>query len=138
MQHRKPWLICGANGFTGRLLAEEALAHGMRPTLAGRSAAAIEHLAAVQRVLAGLSDHPQIVRAMRSAIGAGTDSLWMSSVFLEDDSPQRKVERRLAAYLGAEDCVLMQSGYCANLGLLQSIAGPGTPVYPRRSSRARA
>jgi short subunit dehydrogenase-like uncharacterized protein len=39
-------MIYGANGYTGRLIAEEAARRGMRPILAGRSAAAIEPLAA--------------------------------------------------------------------------------------------
>ena len=38
------WLIYGANGYTGTLLAREAVARNMRPVLAGRSRAAIERL----------------------------------------------------------------------------------------------
>ena len=34
----KTWLLYGANGHTGRLLAQEAVRRGMRPILAGRSA----------------------------------------------------------------------------------------------------
>ncbi len=39
------WLLYGANGYTGRLIAEEAVRRGMRPILAGRSAENIEPLA---------------------------------------------------------------------------------------------
>jgi short subunit dehydrogenase-like uncharacterized protein len=39
------WLIYGANGYTGRLIAEAAVARGERPVLAGRSAAAVTELA---------------------------------------------------------------------------------------------
>ena len=39
-------LIYGSNGYTGQLVVEEALAAGVRPILAGRSAAAIEAQAA--------------------------------------------------------------------------------------------
>ncbi|HEY4308149.1 MAG TPA: saccharopine dehydrogenase NADP-binding domain-containing protein [Pirellulales bacterium] len=39
------WMIYGANGYTGRLIAEEAARRGMRPVLAGRSADAIVPLA---------------------------------------------------------------------------------------------
>jgi CAI-1 autoinducer synthase len=76
-----------------------------------------------------LANHPRIVRAMLDAASDNIDSLWMSSVFFAHDSPQRKLERRLATYLGTEDCMLAQSGYCANLGLLHSIAAPGVNVY---------
>ena len=39
------WLIYGANGYTGELIAREAVRRGMRPILAGRTAATIEGLA---------------------------------------------------------------------------------------------
>lgn len=39
------WMIYGANGFTGRLVAEHAVKSGMRPVLAGRSGSQIEQLA---------------------------------------------------------------------------------------------
>jgi short subunit dehydrogenase-like uncharacterized protein len=39
------WLIYGANGYTGELIAREAVRRGMRPVLAGRRAETIEPLA---------------------------------------------------------------------------------------------
>jgi short subunit dehydrogenase-like uncharacterized protein len=39
------WMIYGANGYTGRLAAEEAVRRGMRPVLAGRNAEAVKQLA---------------------------------------------------------------------------------------------
>jgi short subunit dehydrogenase-like uncharacterized protein len=46
MTQAADWMIYGANGYTGRLIAAEAVRRGLRPILAGRSAAAIEPLAA--------------------------------------------------------------------------------------------
>ncbi|HEX4918025.1 MAG TPA: saccharopine dehydrogenase NADP-binding domain-containing protein [Limnobacter sp.] len=40
-----PWMIYGANGYTGEMIAREAAKRGMRPILAGRNAAAITALA---------------------------------------------------------------------------------------------
>ena len=40
------WLIYGANGYTGELVAREAVARGLCPVLAGRDAAAVGRLAA--------------------------------------------------------------------------------------------
>lgn len=40
-----PWMIYGANGYTGRLVAAEAKKRGMNPVLAGRNRAAVEALA---------------------------------------------------------------------------------------------
>ena len=39
------WLLYGANGYTGELIAREAVKRGLRPILAGRSAEKIERLA---------------------------------------------------------------------------------------------
>lgn len=40
------WMLYGANGYTGELIAERAAAEGMRPVLAGRNGPAIARLAA--------------------------------------------------------------------------------------------
>jgi short subunit dehydrogenase-like uncharacterized protein len=40
------WMIYGANGYTGRLVAAEAVRRGLRPVLAGRNREAVESLAA--------------------------------------------------------------------------------------------
>jgi len=39
------WMIYGANGYTGELIAREAVARGMTPILAGRNRAKVEQLA---------------------------------------------------------------------------------------------
>ncbi|MDQ3281725.1 MAG: saccharopine dehydrogenase NADP-binding domain-containing protein [Acidobacteriota bacterium] len=39
------WMVYGANGYTGELIAREAVRRGIRPILAGRNAARIEALA---------------------------------------------------------------------------------------------
>lgn len=41
----RPWLLYGANGYTGELIARRAAAAGERPVLAGRSAEAVKGLA---------------------------------------------------------------------------------------------
>lgn len=45
MPAKTQWMIYGANGYTGRLIAEEAARRGLRPILAGRNRAAMERLA---------------------------------------------------------------------------------------------
>ena len=42
----KPWMTYGANGYTGALIAREAVKRRLTPVLAGRTAAKIEPLAA--------------------------------------------------------------------------------------------
>src|SRR5436190_20678163 len=46
MADRAGWMIYGANGFTGQLVAVEARRQGLCPVLAGRRAGPIEALAA--------------------------------------------------------------------------------------------
>ena len=45
------------------------------------------------------------------------------------EHPTRDLELSLAAWLGKEDGFICQSGYAANVGLIQSIADPDMPVY---------
>ena len=40
------WMIYGANGYTGRLVAAEAVRQGLAPILAGRNAHEVERIAA--------------------------------------------------------------------------------------------
>ena len=61
------WLLYGANGYTGELIAREAVARGMRPVLAGRSRAKVEQLAAelgCPSAVFELDDHTALVRAL--------------------------------------------------------------------------
>lgn len=58
------WVIYGANGYTGELVAREAVRRGLRPTLAGRNAARVGALAAelgLEAKIFGL-DEPGAVR----------------------------------------------------------------------------
>ena len=58
------WMIYGANGYTGKLIVEEAVRRGLRPVLAGRSAAALEPMAKHYGLAARAFplDDPQAVR----------------------------------------------------------------------------
>jgi len=76
-----------------------------------------------------LAGHPKILRAQSEMLLNKVGGQLMSAVFLHDDSPQHKFERRLAHFMGAECGILCQSGWCANTGLIQSIADEQTPVY---------
>lgn len=60
-------MIYGANGFTGRLVAKEAIERGLRPVLAGRRAAPIEALAAEHGLVARAFDL-QDAEAARAAL----------------------------------------------------------------------
>lgn len=76
-----------------------------------------------------MASEPGPLHAQARCLLANAGGMLMSSVFLQEGSTQHRLEAKLAAFMGAEDGVLAQSGWAANVGLLQTIAGPGVPVY---------
>jgi CAI-1 autoinducer synthase len=76
-----------------------------------------------------IARHPAIVGAAVTALRTQGNGVLMSGIFLHGDDPQLQLERRLARFMGAEHGVVCQSGWCANTGLIQSIANEHTPVY---------
>jgi CAI-1 autoinducer synthase len=77
----------------------------------------------------GLTGHPDIVRAQMHAMQYNADFAIQSSVYMHGTHPIRDLERNLSEWIGKEDGLICQSGYTANLGLLQAIADESTPVY---------
>jgi short subunit dehydrogenase-like uncharacterized protein len=66
------FLIYGANGYTGSLIARTALTEGLRPVLAGRNAAAVQTLAGelgLEHRVFGLDDPAAQDRALKGVIG---------------------------------------------------------------------
>ena len=65
------WMIYGANGYTGAMVVEEAVRRGLRPVLAGRSAASLEAIAGKHGlpVRAFALDNPQALRSGLNGIG---------------------------------------------------------------------
>lgn len=76
-----------------------------------------------------LAGEPELMNAQTRTLKAGNCDLLMSAIFLHGDNPQSRLEKKLATYMGAEEGLLSQSGWCANVGLIQSLAGPTVPVY---------
>jgi CAI-1 autoinducer synthase len=75
------------------------------------------------------SDH-RIIEAEIQYLRQNGHGEAISRVFLHKQEDQhRAFEHRIANLLQAEDAVLCMSGYCANVGLLQAIAAPETPIF---------
>lgn len=91
------FLLYGANGYTGRLIAHEARNRGMRPTLAGRNAV---ELAALARELgfdhrvASLDDRP----SLEAAIGGHRAVLHAAGPFSRTYGPMIDACLRLGAH----------------------------------------
>jgi len=67
----KPWMIYGANGYTGELIAREAVSRGRTPVLAGRTAARVEQLAMSLGLQALVFDLGDAAATARSVEGMG-------------------------------------------------------------------
>lgn len=85
---RRPlsWMLYGATGYTGSRIAERAVAQGMHPVLAGRSAAALETLATrlgLEWCVVDLDD----AAALKSLVGEFTAVLHCAGPFLHTAQP---------------------------------------------------
>jgi len=67
----KPWMIYGANGYTGELIAREAVHRDLNPVLAGRTAAKVEKLALSLGLRARIFDLQNATASTRSIEGLG-------------------------------------------------------------------
>ncbi|MBA3980246.1 MAG: hypothetical protein C0462_06535 [Alcanivorax sp.] len=83
-----------------------------------------------------VAGHPEVIAAQIECLQNGPQSLMMSGSLLRGDTPQRRFEKRMADYCGYQSAILCQSGYAANVGLIQSIVQEGAPVYMDMNAHA--
>jgi len=77
----------------------------------------------------GITGHPLVVQAQVDALRKQQEFVVQSGVFHLNQHPTRALETSLAAWVGKDDGFICQSGYSANVGLLQAIADADTPIY---------
>jgi CAI-1 autoinducer synthase len=77
----------------------------------------------------GITGHPQIVQAQVDALMKQQQFVVQSGVFHLNEHPAHRLELDLAAWVGKDDGFVCQSGFTANIGLLQAIADAETPIY---------
>jgi CAI-1 autoinducer synthase len=76
-----------------------------------------------------ITGHPDIVQAQLNSLRSDHEFVLQSGVFQLEGNSAWQLERAMCDWLGVEDGLLCQSGYTANLGLLQVVADAQTPVY---------
>jgi CAI-1 autoinducer synthase len=77
-----------------------------------------------------LAGHPHIIESEIAALRTGGHGDAVSRVWIHHERDIiREFEQRVAALMKAEDAVLCSSGYTANVGLVQSFATRGAPVF---------
>jgi 8-amino-7-oxononanoate synthase len=77
----------------------------------------------------GLADHPRVREAAADAatrwgVGAGASRLVSGTMTIH-----RRLEERLAAFVGRESALLFGSGYLADTGVIAALARPGDVVF---------
>lgn len=76
-----------------------------------------------------MSSHPNIVGAQIEKLYKAVKEPVMSAVFLHEGSEKDLFEIKMARFAGFESAILCQSGWMANVGLMQAVANAKTPVY---------
>jgi CAI-1 autoinducer synthase len=76
-----------------------------------------------------ISGHPDIRKAQIDILENRESEPVMSAVFFHEDSPNHLFGQEMADFAGFESSILCQSGWAANVGLMQVIADSSTPVY---------
>lgn len=77
-----------------------------------------------------LAGEPRVIEAEVRALRASGHGDSVSRTFVHHEADGlHAFEKRVALLMGAEAAVLANSGYCANVGLIQAICRPDTPVF---------
>ena len=77
----------------------------------------------------GLSHHPKVVEAGQQALKDWGSSSTGSRIANGSRSYHRKLEEKLAAFLGKEDCHIHAAGYLSCMSAIQSFAQRGDTIY---------
>lgn len=76
-----------------------------------------------------LSNNSEIINAQVDSLLSMKESPVMSGVFLQDGESKPKIEVDLASFTGFDNCLILQSGWSANMSLLQTICTENTNIY---------
>jgi len=76
-----------------------------------------------------IASHSKVRKARIDALQENENEMLRSGVYRFGEDSQGQFEAQAAEWLSAESALLSHSGWCANVGLVQSIATPDVPVY---------
>ena len=77
----------------------------------------------------GFSHHPKVIEAGQQALKDWGSSSTGSRIANGSRSYHRKLEEKLAAFLGKEDCHIHAAGYLSCMSAIQSFAQRGDTIY---------
>src|ERR1035437_6944734 len=84
----------------------------------------------------GLANHPQLIKALQHGVeqfGVGAGAAHFGSGHA---SSHEQLEHELAAFVGKPAALLFSTGYMANLGVVQALAGRGDTVFADKLNHA--
>jgi 8-amino-7-oxononanoate synthase len=84
----------------------------------------------------GLANHPQLVAALQRGAaqwGVGAGAAHLVSGHFE---PHHQLEQELAAFVGKPAALLFSTGYMANIGIVQALAGKDDTVFADKLNHA--
>jgi 8-amino-7-oxononanoate synthase len=84
----------------------------------------------------GLAGHPQLISSLQQGAalwGVGAGAAHLVSGHFE---PHHQLELQLAAFAGKPSALLFSTGYMANIGVVQALAGKGDTVFADRLNHA--
>ncbi|RZU48275.1 8-amino-7-oxononanoate synthase [Fluviicoccus keumensis] len=84
----------------------------------------------------GLAAHPQVQAALVDAAGRYGVGSGAAHLVCGHTREHQALEEELAAFTGREAALLFSTGYMANLGLIQALAGRGDAVFEDRLNHA--
>lgn len=84
----------------------------------------------------GLAEHPALTKAACDALGRYGFGSGASRLISGNTELHENLERRIAAFKGAESAILFNSGYAANTGVIPAVAGEEDLVLSDRLNHA--
>lgn len=77
-----------------------------------------------------ISQHQHLINAQTTAMQQLGNGQMQSGVFLSTNTALfEQCEKQFSHFLKLSSCLLTQSGWCANIGLIQALTKPEVPVY---------
>ena len=135
-------LIYGANGYTGELVAEEAVRRGLRPLLAGRNAEEIEALAArleLDSRIFGLDDPAALARGLEgvaAVLHCAGPFIWTSKPMIAACLAAQAHYLDITGEIGVFESVQRRADQARDAGVAL-IPGVGFDVVPTDCLAAR-
>ena len=77
----------------------------------------------------GLSRHPELMEGVKQALDDWGFGATGSRLLGGDYDVTHQLQQKMAAFVGTSHCLVFNSGYQANVGLITSIAGPGDIIF---------